>query len=116
MYLANKTTFLGNEEKSEIEKIIKTKLQESGFIFGEVDPITLVVKISSKEVHDTQVVNIELRLSEEVTTHRKGNIKTYAVTYFKSELIETSSPYEDTIEIINAMLDKFINAHKDDNQ
>lgn len=116
IYLANKTSFLGKEDKKRVEAIVKTKLLQNGFVFDEADPITLMIKISSKEIKDSYVVNIELRLAEEVTTHRKGNIKTYANTYFKSELIETSTPYEDTIEIIEDMLEKFIKAHKDDNE
>lgn len=116
IYLANKASFLGKEEKKKIEQIVKAKLLQNGFVFEEADPITLMIKISSKEIKDTYVVNIELRLAEEVTTHRKDNIKTYANTYFKSELIETSIPYEDTLETIEDMLEKFIKAHKDDNE
>lgn len=116
IYLANKTSFLGKEEKKKVEAIVKAKLLQNGFVFDEADPITLMIKISSKEIKDSYVVNVELRLAEEVTTHRKGDIKTYANTYFKSELLETSTPYEDTLEIIEDMLEKFIKAHKDDNE
>lgn len=115
-YLANKTTFLGAKEKKEIESLVKEELEENGFTFGEVDAIILVLAISSKEVEERQVVNIDFILAEEVTAHREEDVKTFANTYQMSELIATDEAYEETLEMIKIMLHQFIKSHKEDNK
>lgn len=116
IYIANKTSFIGTKEKDEIKKLLKDELSQNGFIFGEVDPIVLVLAISSKEIDENFVINIDFILAEEVTAHRGGkNIKTFANTYQMSELIESNEPLEDTKRTIDIILQQFIKSHKQDN-
>lgn len=115
-YLANKTDFLSSDDKKKIEQIIKDELIKNGFVFGKTDATLFLVIVNAKEIGDSFAINIEIGLAEEVTTRRAGNIKTLAHTYTTSELIESSKPYEDTVETIKILLARFLEAYKDDNE
>lgn len=117
IYIANKTSFIGSEEKEQLNKMLKTTLSENGFVFGSSDPVDLVLVIGSKEIDDEFVINIDFILAEEVTANRGGkNIKTFANTYQASELIQSDSPLEDTKQTIEMMLLQFIKSYKADNE
>ncbi len=117
VYIANKTPFIGSEEKEEITKLLVSTLSENGFVFNESDPIDLILSISSKEIDDESVINIDFILAEEVDAHRGGKtIKTFANTYQTNELIESDNPYIDTLSTIEMMLMQFIKSHKLDNE
>jgi hypothetical protein len=118
IYIANKTPFIGHEEKAEITELLKTTLSENGFVFDAHDPINLIVAINSKEYDsDEFVINLDFILAEEVTAHREGkDVKTFANTYHTSELIESDEPFVDTMQTIEIMLQQFIKSYKLDNE
>ena len=116
IYFANKSGFLEKEQKNDISKSIKKELEKAGFIFGKADSVTFFVKVQAKEIDDAYIINIQLGIAEDVITKRKDNIETFSFTYLRSELIESDEPYEDTVDMINFLLNEFIVAHKDDNE
>ncbi len=115
-YFSGNAGFITKEKKVQIEKRITQKLEKAGFIFGETDALIFVVKVDAIGVEETQVVNIQIGLGEEVVTKRKDQIETYAYTYLDKKFIEAFDPYEDTLESLDLLVDEFIQAHKDDNE
>ncbi|MCW8894867.1 MAG: hypothetical protein OQK48_02140 [Sulfurimonas sp.] len=115
-HFTNNTYFMEKDEKQEIEKFIKNKLQKAGFVFGEVDPITFVVKVKSIEIDEVHVITVFIGLAEDVTTKRIDKIETYAFTYMADTLIESEDPYEDTLEAIDFLTCQFLTAYGDDNE
>lgn len=116
VYIASKTSFIGNEERVNIKKIIETTLSESGFVFDKPDPIDLVVEISSKEFGDEFAININFILAQEVSAIRGTNsVKTFANVYQNSLLISSDNPYKDTLESIDILLLEFVKSYKEDN-
>lgn len=116
LYFASDAEFLSPEQKDELKKTITKKLEKAGFVFGETDAYVFVVKIESIGIEESQAIDIQVKLGEEVITKRKDNIETFAYTYLEHKLIEGYDPYEDTLETLNMLLDGFIASHKDDNE
>ena len=115
-YLDAKADFLGKEDKENITKFAKDKLLKAGFIFGKTDASIIVVKIDSKEIDSTYVINIQLGLAEDVVVDRKERVDTFAYTYLTNTMIESDEPYEDTLEYLQFLLYEFIAVHKEDNE
>ncbi|MDA7817274.1 hypothetical protein N9A28_03695 [Sulfurimonas sp.] len=116
IYFDNKSGFLDNKNKEDINKLITKELTSAGFIFGKTDAIIFFVKVKAKELDETYFINVELGLAEEVITKREGSVETFAHTYIGSELIESEEPYTDTVELIEYLLHEFIESYKDDNE
>jgi len=115
-YLDSNAGFIGKEEKKDISQFAKDTLKKAGFVFGMTDSIIAVVKINSKEVDSTYVINIQFGLAEDVVTMRKDKIETFAYTYLANTMIESDEPYEDTLEYLQFLLYEFIAVHKEDNE
>lgn len=117
MRIINSADFLTKNEEQDIKTFIQIKLSKAGFIFDEIDPIMLFVKIKSLEVSDElYVINVQLFLAEDVKTRRGIDVQTFAYTYFKSTMMESEDPYEDTMEAINYLTCQLITAYKEDNE
>lgn len=116
LYFASDTEFLTPELKKSMKKAITDKLEGAGFVFGETDAYVFVVNIQAIGVEESQAIDIQVKLGEEVITKRKDNIETFAYTYLEHRLIEGYDPYEDTLDTVNLLIDGFIAAHKDDNE
>ena len=116
LYFASEAEFLTKEQKDELKQTITKKLETAGFVFGETDAYVFVVKIESIEIEESQAIDIQVKLGEEVITKRQDDIETFAYTYLEHKLIEGYDPFEDTLEAINMLLDGFIASHKDDNE
>lgn len=113
LYIANETDFI---DKKKLEQTLTDKLEKAGFVFGQTDALILVVKIKSLEIEESMAISISLGLGEEVKTKRKDEIETFSYTYLESKFIEGYEPNADTMEALNALVDDFIEAHKDDNE
>ena len=116
LYFASETDFLTQEQEDSIKQSVTQKLEKAGFVFGKTDAYIFVVRVESIEIEGSQAINIQIKLGEEVITKRKDDIETFAYTYLESKLIEGFSPYQDTVETLNGMVDKFVASHKDDNE
>ena len=116
LYFASDTEFLTPEQKESMKKMITEKLEKAGFVFGETDASVLVVNIQAIGVEDSQAIDVQVKLGEDVITRRKDSIETFAYTYLEHRLIEGYDPYEDSLETVNLLLDGFIDAYKDDNE
>ena len=116
LYFASDTEFLTPELKESMKKEITNKLEKAGFVFGETDAYVFVVNIQAIGVEESQAIDIQVKLGEEVITKRKDDIETFAYTYLEHRLIEGYDPYEDTLETVQLLIDGFIAAHKDDNE
>lgn len=116
IYFSNKSGYIDKQQKNDIKKSIREKLEKAGFIFTKPDSVTLIVKVQAKEIDETYVINVQLGTAEYVITKREGDVETFAYTYLRSELIESDEPYEDTVDMINFLLDQYIVAYKDDNE
>lgn len=114
--LINRTTFLSNENKKELENLVLNKLKKEKFTLGEVDPINFVVEIKAIEIGETYALNISLTLTEDVTTNdRIGNPKTFALTYMENIFIESEFPLEESRNAIDFLICQFLNAYREDN-
>lgn len=116
LYFSSDANFLTAEKKDELKSMITQKLEKAGFVFGETDADIFVVKVSALEIEGSLALHLEIGLGEEVVTKRKDDIETFSYTYLASKFIEGYDPYEDTREELNALVDEFIDAHKDDNE
>jgi len=118
IHFINSADFLSKDEKKELIKFTKNKLQKrEGFIFGDIDPIVLFIKVKSIEIDDElYAITVEFYLAEDVVTKRVEEVKTFAYTYFKSILIESQDPYDDTLEAIDYLTCQFLTSYKDDNE
>ena len=119
IHFINSAGFLSKDEQSKLTKYTKEKLQKrEGFIFGEIDPIVLFIKVKSIEIDDElYAISVEFYLAEDVVSkQRDEDIKTFAYTYFKSILMESEDPYDDTLEAIDYLTCQFLKAYKDDNE
>ncbi len=116
LYFASDTDFLTPEQKDNLKSMITQKLTKAGFVFGKTDAYIFVVNVQAIAVEDSQAIDVQVKLGEEVITKRKDDIETFAYTYLEHRLIEGYAPYEDTLETINLLIDGFIDAHKDDNE
>ena len=110
------TDIITLEEKAAIKENIKKRLKTAGFIFGETDATTFMVKIETVEVEESNAIYIQIGLGEEVKTARQGNIYTFAFTYLANDFIDSDEPYQDTMESVNFLISQFIESYKDDNE
>jgi len=116
LYFASDAEFLSKEQKETLKKRVQQKLEKAGFVFGETDADIFVVNIESIGIEDSQAIDIQVKLGEEVITKRKDDIETFAYTYLEHKLLEGYDPYEDTLETLDVLINGFISAHKDDNE
>lgn len=116
LYLDNKAQCFSKDDKNNIEQFVKKELSSSGFVFGERDSIIFLVMLNSKQVGNTHAINIEIALAEEVEAIRGKRLKTFALTYMASQMIESTQPYNDTIEALEMLLIDFTKSHKEDNE
>jgi len=113
--MPNKVGFMSKEEKSKLKESVLERLREAGFVFGKTDSTTIMIKIESIRVNDTEVIHVQLGLGEEVLTHRPGNVHTFALTYLATDFMESDEPIKDTIESVDTLLSEFLEAYKEDN-
>jgi len=119
IHFINSAGFLDKKEQAELTKYAKDKLKKrSGFIFDEIDPIVLFIKVRSIEIEDgLYAISVEFYLAEDILTRRgKDKIPTFAYTYHQSTLMESEDPYEDTLEAIDYLTCQFLTAYKEDNE
>ncbi len=116
LYFASDAAFLTPERKESMKKEITDRLEKAGFVFGKTDAYVFVVNIQAIGVEESQAIDIQVKLGEEVITKRKDDIETFAYTYLEHKLIEGYDPYEDTLETVKLLIDGFIAAHQDDNE
>jgi len=116
LYMPNKATYMDKEQKQSLKDSVIKRLEEAGFVFGETDATTFMIKIESINVNDTEVIHVQMALAEEVLTKRPGNIHSFAITYLATDFIESDEPIQDTIESVNFLMSEFIEAYKDDNE
>lgn len=119
IHFINSAGFLSKNEQKQLIKYAKNKLQKrAGFIFNEIDPIVLFIKVKSIEIENgLYAIMVEFYLAEDVVTLRdKAKVKTFAYTYHQSTLMESEDPYEDTLEAIDYLTCQFLTAYKDDNE
>ena len=116
LYMPNKVGFMDKKQKDNLKKSVIKRLKDAGFVFGETDATTIMIKIESISVEDTQVIHVQLGLGEEVLTSRPGKIHTFALTYLETDFIDSDEPILDTIESVNFLLSEFLEAYKDDNE
>jgi len=115
LHMLNKVEFMDEKQKDTLKKDIISKLKKAGFKFGEVDSAAFIIKIKSIEIEDGEVVHISVSLGEDVIVSRKDEIDVFSFTYYTDDLIEADEPYEETIDALNSLISKFINAYEDDN-
>jgi hypothetical protein len=116
LYLDNKAQCFSKNDKNKLEEFIKKELSSSGFVFGERDSIIFLVMLNSKQLGNTHAINIEIALAEEVEATRVKKLKSFALTYLASQMIESTQPYNDTLEALEMLLIDFIKSHKEDNE
>ncbi|MDA3907544.1 MAG: hypothetical protein PF437_00505 [Sulfurimonas sp.] len=116
LYMPNKVGYMDKEQKQKLKDSVIEKLKDAGFVFGKTDATTIMIKIESIRVNDTEVIHIQLGLAEEVLTHRPGNIHSFALTYLATDFMESDEPVQDTIESVDSLLSEFLEAYKDDNE
>ncbi len=116
LYFSSEAEFITQEQKETLKKRVQDKLEKAGFVFGQTDASVFVVKIESIGIEESQAIDIQVKLGEEVITKRKGDIETFAYTYLEHKLIEGYEPFADTREALDLLIDGFINAYQDDNE
>jgi len=116
LYMPNKAGYMDKEQKDSLKQSVIKKLTNAGFIFGETDATTFMVKIESINVEDTEIIYVQIGLAEEVLTPRPGKIHSFAFTYLANDFIESDEPIQDTIESVNFLISEFLESYKDDNE
>jgi hypothetical protein len=116
LYMPNKATYMDKEQKKNLKDSVIKRLKDAGFVFGKTDATTIMIKIESISVDDTEVIHVQLALGEEVLTSRPGKIHTFALTYLATDFIDSDEPLQDTIESVDFLMSEFLEAYKDDNE
>jgi hypothetical protein len=114
--MPNKAGYMNKEEKDKLKESVIDRLKKAGFVFGKTDATTIMIKIESINVNDTQVIHIQLAIAEEVLTSRPGNVHSFALTYLASDFLESDEPIKDTTESVDFLLSEFLEAYKEDNE
>lgn len=114
--MPNKVGYMTKEQKKSLKNSVIEKLKKAGFVFGEADATTFMVKIESINVNDTEVIYVQIGLAEDVLTLRPGNIHSFAFTYLANDFIESDEPMQDTIESVELLISEFLESYKDDNE
>ncbi len=114
IYFANETDFITPEQALVIKKATEEKLKTAGIELNKIDASTFMVKIQAIDMIESFVVLVQVGVGEEVITKRKGDIRTFAWTYYKTDLIDTKEPYKDTLESINYLVNNFVESYLGD--
>lgn len=114
VYIANETDFITQEQALLIKETAEEKLKTAGIELNKIDASTFMVKIEAIEMIDSFAVLVHVAIGEEAITKRKGDIRTFAWTYYQTDLIETNAPYEDTLESINYLVNSFVESYQED--
>lgn len=113
-YFANETDFITQEQALSIKTTTEEKLKAAGIELNKVDASTFMVKIEAIDMMDSFVVLVHLGIGEEVITTRADDIRTFAWTYYQTDLIETNEPHKDTLESINYLVSNFVESYLGD--
>ena len=114
VYLANETDFISQEQALDIKRTTEEKLKAVGIELNKVDASTFMIKIQAADIEGSFAVLVHVGIGEEVLTKRKGDVKTFAWTYYQTDLIDTNKPYEDTLETIHYLVNGFIESYQED--
>jgi hypothetical protein len=98
--------------KEKLSKLVQTlRLKAEGR-----DAPTLMLKIESISDQKKHYLHVKLALGEDIITKRKGDTRTFALTYDASDFIESEEPKKDLFESVEFLTDEFISHFKDDNE
>ncbi len=114
IYFANQTDFMTQEQEFFIKKTAEEKLKAAGIELNKVDASTFMVKVQAIDMIESFVVLVHVAIGEEVITKRKGDIRTFAWTYYKTDLIDTKEPYKETLESVNYLVNNFVESYLGD--
>ncbi len=114
VYLANETDFMTQEQLVFIKKTAEEKLKAAGIQLNKTDASTFMVKIEAMEIEESFALIIHVGIGEEVITKRKGDVRTFAWTYYETDFIDTNKPYEDALESINYLINSFVESYHED--
>ena len=114
IYFANETDFITPKQALFIKKTAEEKLKTAGIELNKTDASTFMVKIQAIDMIESFVVLVHVAIGEEVITKRKGDIRTFAWTYYKTDLIDTKEPYKETLESVNYLVNNFVESYLGD--
>lgn len=116
IYVQNEISEIKPQTIVTIKKKMKAMLESHGVNTKGVDSGTMMIKLSSIKNGDDYYVYIKLAVGEEVMTHRKGDIETFALTYENSDFIESNALDSDVLESVDFLLSEYKEQFEEDQE
>ncbi len=98
------------------QKVLET-LAKAGIKSPSDRVSTFGIMINGEKKDQTYFIHIKMMVGEEVITRRKGDVPTFALTYFMDDFIESEDPNSDVYEsVVEFLLREFIEQYKEENE
>jgi len=116
VYVQNNISEINPKTVTSIKEKMQSTLSKLSVKTDGVDGGTMMVKLNSIKGSDYFYVTIKLAVGEEVMTHRKGDIETFALTFDSDDFIETDELDADVLESIDFLLSEYAEQFEDDRE
>jgi hypothetical protein len=117
VHFINDSDHVSNTTITKMKAALTTTLNQAGIQTKGFNPNTLMIKIESISQNKTDFIHISMFIGEEVITHRKDKIGTFAITYMMSDFIDTDEPDEDVYtSVTDFLISEFLEQYKEENE
>jgi thioredoxin-related protein len=115
--LLDKSRILNTTQKNTIKQKLTKQFEDIGINTNPKEYSNLVIKVESVELDDTKVLNITLRVIEDVIPKRNQKYEAIGITYYKNDLFELDEEPFEMIEesIFKYLIPEFLKQYKEEN-
>lgn len=115
--LYDRSKLLSKNQLKIIKSKITKKMKSLGINTSPKEYSKMVIKIESVDLGDVQVLNITLRIIEDVIPKRDTNLESIGITYYKNDLFELEEDPLKSIEesIFQYLIPEFLKQYKEEN-
>ena len=116
--LFDKSKLISKEQKLVLKARMKKELESIGIKTSPQEYSNFVMKIESVELDNATVLNITLRIIEDVIPKRDKSLESIGITYYKNDMFEMDEEPLEMIEesIFKYLLPEFIKQYQEENK
>jgi thioredoxin-related protein len=113
----DKSKILSDAQKDTIKQKLKNQFEAIGVNTNPKEYSNLVIKVESVELDSAKVLNITLRVIEDVIPKRDTQLEAIGITYYKNDLFELDEEPFEMIEesIFKYLIPEFLKQYKEEN-